>query len=276
MKTKKLSLLWQIKGGGLAQPAYIFGTMHVRDQRVFQHVEQLKGCIQQCDNFAAEFDLTRTEEQMQGQGFWYKPEFSLKKALNKNVYLKLAVIFKRETQSLLKHFDSFLPLAINNLLTDTQFTHDNNSSLDEELAQFAQIEQKKIWGLETFASQAVILQKIPIAQQLKTLKSLANNFYKTKKQLKRVTEFYLNGDIVQLLRLVKKTAGDMKQVLLYNRNQTMAEKILEIGKTGSLFAAFGAGHLAGAKGVLRLLKQAGCSVEALPYGRVVGSERSGE
>jgi len=266
MKKQKLSLLWQIKGGGLAQPAYLFGTMHVRDQRVFQHIEQLKSCIQQCDNFAAEFDLTNAEGQAQAQGFWYKPEFSLRKNLNKNTYQKLAAIFKRETKIAIREFDNFLPMAVSNLLTDTQFNHENSSSLDEELAQFAQLEQKKIWGLESFAAQAAIIEKIPIAQQLKSLKNLANNFHKTKRQLKRVTEFYLKGDIIQLLKQVKKTAGAMKEVLLYERNRTMAARILEIGKTGSVFAAFGAGHLAGAKGVLRLLKLAGCSLEALPYG----------
>ncbi len=268
MKKKKLSLLWQVKGGGLAQPAYLFGTMHVRDQRVFQHIEQLKACIQQCDNFAAEFDLTNAEGQAQAQGFWYKADFSLKNNLNKNIYQKLAAIFKRETRISLKEFDNFLPMAVSNLLTDTQFNHENSSSLDEELAQFAQLEQKKIFGLESFESQSAIITKIPIQQQLKSLKSLAHNFHKTKSQLKRVTELYLKGDIVQLLKQVKKTAGAMKEVLLYQRNQVMAARILEIGKSASLFAAFGAGHLAGAKGVLRLLKMAGCTLEPLPYGEL--------
>jgi uncharacterized protein len=266
MKEKKKSLLWQIKGGLLVEPVYLFGTMHVRDQRVFRHIEHLKSCVQQCDNFAAEFDLTSMEGQYQQKGFWYKDDFSLKKSLNKNIYEKLSLIFKRETGLKLAQFNNFLPVAVHNILTDSQFQHENSSSLDEELAQFAQIEGKMMWGLESFEAQADIIGQMPIKAQLQSLKSLAVNFGKTRRQLKNTTELYLNGDIISLLKQVKQTAGAMKKMLLYDRNEIMARRIIEIGKSGSLFAAVGAGHLAGERGLLRLLKLAGCRVEALPYG----------
>jgi uncharacterized protein YbaP (TraB family) len=45
----------------------------------------------------------------------------------------------------------------------------------------------------------------------------------------------------------------------------MAERIIKLSADQSLFTAIGAGHLAGKKGVLRLLKKAGLKVVPINY-----------
>ena len=57
----------------------------------------------------------------------------------------------------------------------------------------------------------------------------------------------------------------MRKVLLYDRNQTMVHQFMEFAQYNSIFAAVGAGHLAGAKGMLRLLKQKGYQVRPVYY-----------
>lgn len=56
--------------------------------------------------------------------------------------------------------------------------------------------------------------------------------------------------------------GGMKEVLIYNRNQLMYERI-DGRREQSSFYALGAAHLAGKKGVLRLLKNAGYKIKAI-------------
>ncbi len=45
--------------------------------------------------------------------------------------------------------------------------------------------------------------------------------------------------------------------MLYERNEIMARRFVEIASERSLFCAVGAGHLAGEKGMLRQLKKQG-------------------
>ena len=110
-----------------------------------------------------------------------------------------------------------------------------------------------------------VFGQLDLKEQAKSLKQLANNFGKYKQELKDTTNLYVEGDIYQLLKKVKRTAGGMRRVLLYDRNVRMAQKIIEIAKNGSLFAAVGAGHLAGKKGMLRELKKHGCTIKPILY-----------
>lgn len=47
-------LLWKISGNGLKKPSYLFGTMHLADQRVFDFSDSVIAKIQECDGFALE------------------------------------------------------------------------------------------------------------------------------------------------------------------------------------------------------------------------------
>jgi Uncharacterized protein conserved in bacteria len=71
---------------------------------------------------------------------------------------------------------------------------------------------------------------------------------------------YAQGDIQGLYKSAKKDAKGMRKVLLYRRNRLMAKRFAEIASREPLFCAVGAGHLAGGKGMLRLLKNAGFSL----------------
>jgi uncharacterized protein YbaP (TraB family) len=59
---------------------------------------------------------------------------------------------------------------------------------------------------------------------------------------------------------VKKNAKGLRKMMLYHRNEVMAGRIAALARQQSLFAAIGAGHLLGGKGVLRLLKKEGLKV----------------
>ena len=50
-------LLWRITGNGLKSPSYLFGTMHVRDERVFQFSDSVLVALNSCKAFSAEIDF---------------------------------------------------------------------------------------------------------------------------------------------------------------------------------------------------------------------------
>jgi uncharacterized protein YbaP (TraB family) len=92
---------------------------------------------------------------------------------------------------------------------------------------------------------------------------MALNFGRYRRNLKRTAELYMESDLSKITKKAKSTAAGMRKLLLYDRNILMANKITEIASEKSLFAAIGAGHLGGKKGVLYLLKKKGFELRAL-------------
>ena len=47
-------LLWEISGNGVKTPSYLYGTMHLRDSRVFNLPDSVYSSIESCKHFALE------------------------------------------------------------------------------------------------------------------------------------------------------------------------------------------------------------------------------
>jgi hypothetical protein len=73
--------------------------------------------------------------------------------------------------------------------------------------------------------------------------------------------WYVAGDLQPLYQSAKKDAKGMRKVMIYRRNKLMTQRFEEISKKHSLFCAVGAGHLAGEKGMLRMLRKKGFVVK---------------
>ena len=72
-----------------------------------------------------------------------------------------------------------------------------------------------------------------------------------------MVHWYRNGAVRELYKAAKKDAKGMRKILLFERNVMMVSRFVKIARENSLFCAVGAGHLAGKKGMLRLLKKEG-------------------
>ena len=134
-----------------------------------------------------------------------------------------------------------------------------------ELHQLAQQLEKECTGIETFAEQLVVLNKIPMAYQVKSLLKIGKNINQFRKGLKQMFTVYETRDVQKIHKIAKKGAGSMRKLMLYRRNQIMADRIFEKIYKKSIFCAIGAGHLGGKQGVLRLLKLKGFTVKPVHY-----------
>jgi len=262
---KKNTLLWEIKGDTIKSPSYVFGTMHVQDERAFRNIEFVENCILNCEAFAAEYDLDTDDAMAFRTAGIFQNEEKLSQLLNPKIYSKLSKLFKKETGQELIHFDNHKPFLIINILTATLFNNDFHLSLDQHLQEFSKENEKIILGIESFETQLEIMNKMDIENHLKSLKDMALHFERFRRNIKKVTTLYLEADLQKLLKNVKKTSGSMRKLLLYDRNENMANRIAELAQANSIFCAIGAGHLAGKKGVLRFLKMKGLSTEPIFY-----------
>jgi uncharacterized protein YbaP (TraB family) len=53
-------LLWEISGNGLEKNSYLYGTMHLGDERIYQFNDSLMPLFDKCDVFAGEIILEQS------------------------------------------------------------------------------------------------------------------------------------------------------------------------------------------------------------------------
>jgi uncharacterized protein len=261
MKKKHSTLCWQLNTEGSLSTHYLIGTMHAKDNRVFKHIDRYYESIKKCDIFATEFPLDDANN-FNIQTFMTLPnEETLSAILKPKLYEKTAKLFKKKLKLELSQFERFSPFFLTNLLSENALNSDNFHSLDESMWQFAKNEGKILRGIETFEEQLVILSKMSLSDHIKGLKDIVTKHDKFRKNLQKMIKFYENQDIDGLYQLAKKTSQTNRKLLLFDRNELMTKRIIDLSKHGSLCVAVGAGHFSGKKGILNLLKKQGLSVK---------------
>lgn len=268
MKKSKQTLLWQLTGDVLPAASYIFGTMHVRNSSVIGQLEHIYKTIDSCEAFATEFDLQEAALYMTPQDMLLPDGQRLLDFMEEKKYQKLRKILHQASGLNLDDFQQYKPIFIINMLTEKILTADMQVSLDEYLWQYARQAGKKITGIETYAEQRQILQRIPIEEQVQALKKAGQNIATFRKQLFQLTNVYATGNIQRIFLLSKRQSGKWRKALLYRRNVNMAERIYELAQEHTLFAAIGAGHLGGQQGVLRLLKQQQLTIKPVSFSQL--------
>jgi uncharacterized protein YbaP (TraB family) len=234
--------------------------MHVRDKDAFLYRDLVFEKIAACTAFATEFNLEEMQHNVSSDILDLPEGQTLDFLLSPKQYEKTRkVLFKIAGIDLI-HLNTSQPILIANLLAGRMLSEEMPLSLDETLWQYARQQDKIILGVETYAEQIAIMLSIPIEYQVKNLMGIVKNTKAYRREIKRMTKQYKEANIEQLYRSVKKSSKGLRKLLVYNRNVIMAERIAEMAKEQTICVAIGAGHLAGAKGVMRLLKKEGFTI----------------
>ncbi len=259
----KNSLLWKLEGEDLSAPSYLFGTMHVRDRRAFQKLDRVYEAIGECEGFAAEFHLDDAGQGIESTIMQLPDSQSISGFFPKKKFEKYRTVLFKSTGIDLAQFEHMLPFMVVNFATERLLQQEMPEPLDLHLWGFAKSAGKSLHGIETFLEQMEVLKKITVEDQLKMLSGLCLNIGKFRHYLLRLTELYEASELQLLYKLVKKNSKGMRHLMLYHRNEVMAERIGALVRQQQVFAAIGAAHLGGGKGVLRLLKQHGIAAKPI-------------
>lgn len=260
--TKKQSLLWEISQNN-KDKGYLFGTMHVSGKVAFSNFELIYNLIDSCDSLATEISLDNSTQREMGKHMNLPAHTSLRELISNKKFDKYQRELNKYFNVELEYFINLMPLFLINLITQKSIISDEklmNQSMDLECWNYAKEKGLNLMGIETFEDHINTLYAIPIAYQLDALKSALSNLPKFKKKSKKLLYLYVSQNIHLLYKSSKKSLGEIKKVLLYDRNVKMAISIIEKTKDQKTFFAFGAGHLSGRNGVIHLLKQAGYEV----------------
>lgn len=239
--------------------------MHIQPKKHPDWIAPFESYVDACASFATEFDLADVDTHLISEYAKIPNGQSLADFIRPQKIEKLERIFLKSAGLPLRGLLHTKPLFITNLLTEKILTEDNSIAMDSELYQLAQQLGKECKGIETFAEQLEVLNKIPMEYQVKSLLKIGKNIQQFRKGLKRMFTVYESGNVQKIHKIAKKGAGSMRKLMLYRRNEIMADRFFEEIYKKSIFCAIGAGHLGGKQGVLRLLKQKGLVVKPVLY-----------
>jgi uncharacterized protein YbaP (TraB family) len=261
--TRKQSLLWKATNIDTGKASYIFGTVHLRDSKVFFLIDQIKSLIDICDIFIAEYNLDDSGEseimkalQMPG-GKHVKDHLDTRKF--KKIHTKILKAFNLDIEK----WGFLKPMVIENMITESLFETDYEHPMDFDLWQHAKNNGKITIGAESTKSQISIMNNLPIREQIRSLIGIAKNTYKFKKKIKKTIDLYEQQKISQLYRSAAGSLGKMKKTLVYERNNKIAKKMLKYADESAVFVAVGAGHLSGRYGILRIIRQNGFTLKPI-------------
>ena len=144
----------------------------------------------------------------------------------------------------------------------------STESVEMELVKIAKKDQEEIKGLETIEYQLSVFDKIPYDAQVKELvRAAKDDLSFDKATIKTMLEIYKSENITKMLSMMdeddtsimNKYSGEM----LDTRNENWIPEISKYAKEKPTLFAVGAAHLAGDKGVIKLLRKAGYTVKPI-------------
>jgi uncharacterized protein YbaP (TraB family) len=262
IQAQNKSLFWEISGNGLSKNSYLYGTMHVNDKISFNLSDSFFKNLLGSDIVANESDPET----------WPDLNELMKNNTNYNSYIQFYAEFyllpatKEQIKTIFNNDNARFFSSILSGAEGEQADFQENSVLDTFIFQTGKKYKKRVVGLEDAKESIVsILQIDDHAARPKDENKLAlMKILKNKNLNESIKEYYRENDIVMLDSIYKliysKKAHD---ALIVNRNKIMVNSIDSIAKTGSLFSAVGAAHLAGNEGMIELLRRKGYTVNPI-------------
>ena len=253
------SLLWKINGGDLYAASYLYGTIHIKDKRVYGFSDSVLTAFEKCDAFAMEVDLNPENLARLSQKMILPDEMTLQDLFTEKEYQLIKTVVEDIIGIDISLLNKLKPIAILSLVMNYQFANDVEMSVDEYFYREAIIKDKKIIGIETIEEQLEILEAIPNDYIVDYFK----NIDQAKEDMEIIITLYQSAELEDLLEMMLKDKSMVmiQQTLLTDRNIKMSERIQKLIKEQSVFIAVGAGHLPGQKGIINILTRAGYNVE---------------
>lgn len=224
-------LLWEISGNGLKKKSYLYGSFHTNDKRVFKFADSVYIAALNAEAIVLETDIYELFEEWD----------------------------TRNTAPTILYDNEGKPYTSSKVASKTLYGSEDGMPqfLDAHFLQFAYNANKNFHPLETIEDQMNLLENRP---------ELVPSFNALEAMLvsqERILQIYLTGDIFALDRMMQtslKVYPDLYEDLIEKRNVVMAKGIDTLVKDESLFIAVGAGHLAGNKGIINILRNKGYRV----------------
>ena len=261
------ALLWKVEGNNIAQPSYVYGTIHIIGKEDFFLPEGTLGAIENSEKMVFEIDMSEMTDITKQMGLlkdvFMKDNLSLKDLLTEEDYNMVKDHFQEMGLPIFM-FERMKPMFltvfagegmdINGLQTGSM------KSYEMEFYEMAVQSNKGVGGLETMEYQMSMFDSIPYQVQADMLIETIKSSDEGSDQFKEMIHLYKTQDINSMVSMISEEEGGMKgfeTLLVDQRNMNWIPLMVDMMKEGPVFFAVGAGHLAGKNGVIPLLMKEG-------------------
>jgi len=259
------ALLWKVSGNNLETSSYLYGTIHLAcEVNVSEDVEK---AFESTEQLALEINMADPNMMtIMMQNMYMKEGKSLSDFTSDDELKVLESFFEGKVQgmnfSMMKNIKPFFlsSMALTSFLSCTK-----PQGYDMYFLEKAKSAEKSILGLERIQDQLNMIDKVPYEEQVEDLLQMAKaTDDKNSQSLDKMIKLYEAKDLDGLMNFMMTQDSKMNlytEDFLDNRNKNWIPVIEKSAKEHSTFFAFGAAHLAGANGVVNLLRKAGYQVE---------------
>ncbi|MGN6603589.1 MAG: TraB/GumN family protein [Ginsengibacter sp.] len=258
------TLLWKISGNGLQKPSYLYGTMHLTNEKIFNLGDSLYKAIEKSDGLAIEVD-----PQVFTSFIIYeakKAEDNDRKRLKDVMPLdKFEKYGKRLAKKLNKDAGDITLADIerekNRSIQQSLRSGKMKTFLDIYLYDIARREGKWTGGVEDESDQEGIDN---VSESDIEYFATSGTQEKMDAQIDDMTNYmiqaYIANDLNKIDSISNLEDSSYNERMLFNRNIKMARRMDSLGRIRSMVFAVGAAHLPGEKGLISLLKERGFTV----------------
>jgi uncharacterized protein YbaP (TraB family) len=257
------SLLWEITGNGLTDTSYLYGTIHIRDKRVFKLGDSTYYAINRVKALFGELNLQDKDAMKEHASELLMPTgTTLESLISPEDYALVKKYCKKHIGIYALLINKIKPIFLSAVISENLLKKEEKKPLDMYLQDYAAKQNKVIGGIETFEEQLAVLNIMSIQEQADMLVEQVKNIEEEKKLMEYMLQSYLSESLDSLEILVQEDtlSAEFNEAMLDARNKVMAQRMTTQMKKQSTFFAVGAAHLPGSTGLIVLLRKQGYTV----------------
>jgi uncharacterized protein YbaP (TraB family) len=257
------AIFWELESPEGKQ-IFIFGSIHVDDNRVVDFSDSVNNAMQKSDLFVSETNNVNNLKALEGLGSEYNKYLSdedFQKISELSDFHSIETDFAIKLKPWLLGFILSSPRAMN------PFSQDN---LLKVAASNYGLASK---GLETVDEHYSVLDSLSPEDQFQILKNVLNLSEADKeKNYELMIKTYLTFNLNKILNVDEEITrliipenawSSVKNELIHKRNKLFFNRLMILAKKNVLFVGVGASHLAGDDGLLQQFFQAGFKKKSL-------------
>jgi uncharacterized protein YbaP (TraB family) len=278
-------ILYRISGKGLKSPSYIVGTYHLAPSSFADSIPGMRQAVEQTNQVCGELDMMDAfkpentakllKAQMLPEGTTLSSLLTAEQLERLNALLLDVMGSNLNDETFAAQMDKMTPAALSTTLSLQSYIKRTESFnpmelIDNYFQMLALQNGKAIKGFETIDFQMGILFGESLEKQVNDLMCMVDHFEETDEMVNRITTAYFSQNLKQIEDAMEEeskvecgTTDEDEDRLINNRDSNWLEMMPSMMTEQPTLFGVGAGHLCGEKGVLKLLEDAGYTVEGV-------------
>jgi len=264
-------LFWRVSGNGLEKPSYLFGTHHLIEKDKIADFDKITAFIPQTDVVVGEMNMNhKLSMQFKLLKACMMKDSTIHDLITPAEYVLVDSCLKEVVGKGLNKLGRLKPIMLSTMYELMLYMKHNNikhepEAVDIVIQNYCKKAKKKIIGLETIDQQInMLFNSSSLKHQAEGLVELTKDKEKLLKSIDELNQAYLKGDLNALMKLSDEEQlmdeNEIK-IIITDRNINWVGQLTQLMPEKSCFVAVGCLHLAGEKGLVTLLKNAGYTVE---------------